>query len=499
MKFIPLSLFILLLLSTNLLPQNGLGYIEEPLKLRYSAAPDSLAQARGIYNNILNNCRQIVAEEGTDYKKHKALFKFFHKNLLRKYDLEADIPSLLFYKKFDCLTAVALYAAICEDLNLTCTINKTDTHVYIKFPYDDENKIIELTDPKDGFDYLRDPEEYLEYLIEYKLITQEDLDKKGVDGIYYDYINSSTDAGKNQITAWLLYEMSMSAYFKENYALSYACINEALTFSQEKDIVDGFAYSLDAYGAALTTKRQDIDTLLFRALRLPVENRTLEETIYNRTADYFQNLYMSGKFINVDSLYMSITERKWVSSELPARFEELYCQYEASGIENMFISGKSEEAFQKSKKLYPYMEKNYAAKNIATKACLFYCAILAQQNKKDKLAELLDSAIVYFNDNQIIREGYIEAKIDIYQRLFEEDETAAEEGMNRLYAQFPESDMAKRGQAVILHHKAMAKIRQRKYKEALKIIKSALQLFPENKFLLSDLELTNDLVKNNSN
>ncbi len=208
-KFLLLAVIFFLFLTQNL---RVMGQTEHDFKnLQFHSAYE-----KSIFENILNHKtfdtlglfmaidKEITAEDVLKTKKKffeqsynfyntynrnkplskfiKDLFNFVHTSYLRRYDADVYFNSIDKNGNYNCVTASAFYSLFFNRYNILYSIKESPTHVYLIADPGTFNIKIETTSPTEGYSM---PDEkfkrsYLDYLLETKSITKEEIANDGV-------------------------------------------------------------------------------------------------------------------------------------------------------------------------------------------------------------------------------------------------------------------------------------------------------------------------------
>ena len=217
-KFLLLTTIIfsqILFAQNNINDEKGLNFINELLNAESIADSNEIASYDKMYTNILAVVKEKTENLKNNYAKYDTIFNILHAKYLKRYSKESKISDLFQNKNYNCLTSTCLYHALCKDLGLKINIYGTSGHVYASVPGNDSSKIIvEMTDPAEGFDFGKNEDDYLEYLLEFKIITRDELKKKTVDEIYNEYIEKSVKVNGHDLVS--LYYGNLGAYAFSN-------------------------------------------------------------------------------------------------------------------------------------------------------------------------------------------------------------------------------------------------------------------------------------------
>lgn len=214
----------------------------------------------------INDCAKVLEKETegmSESKKIKFIYKYVHQRFLKMYKLHNNFADIFDNGEYNCVSGSALYALIFEKMNIPCQIVEMPAHVYL-IAYPLTHKIrIETTDPKHGYVKFNNNhiENYVKYLLESKLILQQEIDTSTIDNIFdrhyfaasgvtlkalagiqysnfylYDYENSNHDEGFSEIKkAYYLNPDQRTRYLLKS-AVAYRVNNNS--YSDKKTVDD---------------------------------------------------------------------------------------------------------------------------------------------------------------------------------------------------------------------------------------------------------------------
>ena len=147
-------------------------------------------------------------------KKVKAVYKAVHRTFLKVYKLQNSFSDIFEKGEYNCVSSTALFAIVFDKMEIPFRIQEQPQHVYITAYPQDESMLIETTSPDNGYLKLSPTmvQKYVKYLLNNKLITQEEYDREPPESIFAKnyYTSSGIDLAK------------MPGIQYSNYALYYA-------------------------------------------------------------------------------------------------------------------------------------------------------------------------------------------------------------------------------------------------------------------------------------
>lgn len=115
----------------------------------------------------------------------QTIFETVHDGLLKKYEFENQFCEIFRTGYYNCVSATAVYSYMLGRLGIHHAIVEVPSHVYVVAGFEDEDWVMESTDPAQGYYKLseKDREEQIDLLVTQKLITREQRDSPQLDSI----------------------------------------------------------------------------------------------------------------------------------------------------------------------------------------------------------------------------------------------------------------------------------------------------------------------------
>lgn len=175
--------------------------------------------------------RASVLKTKNRKRKIKLIFNRIHEGMFVFYNEPALFPHIFSNGSYNCVTGTALYAIVLEQFDIPYKIIELTNHVYIVAYPDEDEIIIESTNPEKGYLNVSDnyKEEYIKYLKKIKLINNEDLmlnTSKLFEKYYYE--NGKIDI--QQLLGIHYYNNSLFLLINGDFQLSVQQIEKGLLF-----------------------------------------------------------------------------------------------------------------------------------------------------------------------------------------------------------------------------------------------------------------------------
>jgi len=245
------------------------------------------------WNKVLDEIVDDKFNRKSPEKKVKEIYKRLHENLLVKYELHNKYPEIYKNGFYNCVSATAMYAMALEACDIPYQIKEAPTHVYLVAYPDQENILIESTDPQNGY-ITFDPvfkRKYVENLSAAKLISQQELRGSNTEDLFRTHYFGNENIDLNALAG-----------------IQYA--NNALLLLEEGDIELSF-YQLEK---AFLLYPSDRYRLLLVGLAVDILHQTAPDDLltayyYAKIARYSENEVtideMAGEFMRISQAYLT--------------------------------------------------------------------------------------------------------------------------------------------------------------------------------------------------
>ena len=456
-----------------------------------------LNQYHAIYNRILTECSNALQEKQTLYLKHEAMFDLLHSNYLKKYQTNSYLTKLFDEKEFNCVTAVLLYNMLCNDLNLKINLYETPAHVYITVPdHNNEEFNVELTDPVDGFDSKLDNSEYIEYLLDYKLITEEELKEKGEDKVYREFISETHKINSRDLIA--IYFANLGAYnlMKDSTEKAFNLYKKSIHFEYDSTRAKSLAFVLISHVENIQKDLNKLNRFLLENIDSIPNDKNYYEQMINSCVIAINNNLERNDFETSDSIFSKLTlvlPSIMVNTEYFARID---IAIKSEKIQNKIIRGEYETAYNIATELYAKNKNNSKLLDIYLQCGSIFMYNLGLKRETDRLIEVADSMFTNAPGIKSVEDNYVLACINAVVNcgLYKTNQYKSKEILFAAYKKLPENEGIKQTIAYLYHEIAMSEIRNREYKKAMETLNTGLKYDPENWELKHEISLTKELL-----
>jgi tetratricopeptide (TPR) repeat protein len=459
---------------------------------------NQINQIENLITSLVEDLKSKIRAKDKVNKKGETIFKYLHKRVFKINKEKAKLNQVFTTGEFNCLTGSCLYYHICQVFQIPAHIFLSPLHVYSVIQDKQKKIIVEITEPKKGYNFKIDKKKILKYFLEYKLVPQDEYDQKGADYIYDQYISSS-----HQIDPALLiggvYSNCGLAFLQEN-DLENAVINmeKALMIDRENEIFqNNYKLTIEVFGDSYYEIEKFLPFFKNSLYLLNGDRLFLESSISLARNGIFY--FCDDKRDFKSSLDLIHSFRNIVNNEkfllAIQDFEKSVRYEEAITYQNR---GNYEKAFNSFSSLYHADKNDIKTKDALVDVGIFYAKRLVEQDQNyDKANSIMDSLYSKCPDYPSVKETYtgtLMAPIYFDISVKNSQEKTLKIAL-KAYDFNPEHPRVQMQIAKIYHDKAMKKIRENKTEEAKKLISKGLIYAPKNVTLLEELRMIDEQLK----
>lgn len=246
-----------------------------------------------------------ILSQTSKTKTYKYLHKEIQKTFFTKFVDSAQLPHLYRKGEYNCLMGTSIYSYFLQKMKVPYQVMEAPGHVYVKTNINGKEINFETTIPKEQGTYIVSVEEkqkFVDQLLESKIISSEDLVKKGYEKCYRDYLYDTSFLSMKSLVGMAYFNSAAFAIQKANYKKAISQYEKCKLF----------------YNSKMTEYNQNL------AVAYLVEMESKKENNYKQTAKYIlqYNTKLIGTFVeqNVHSnMYKLLME----NSDFEG-FKELY-------------------------------------------------------------------------------------------------------------------------------------------------------------------------------
>lgn len=452
----------------------------------------------GQFNLMTEKLSGKIKPNHSPQKKAKNIFKYLHKQVLKKYQLDAAFSDVFRSGKYNCLTATALFYMTAEKFSLPVDIYLTPTHVYSVLETDDRKYIIELTSPKKGFDHDDDQEEYIRYLLEYKLISEAELAAKGAAQIYNEYIEERRKIAPELLVPTTYNNIFAFSLQKDNFDSSFCAIRKAAFLDPGSNKYrHSYQKTLLGVVGSNASRSSNFWGEIVKSLAFFRESQELVEPLWELAYAVAHDAIdthrdYSGAIDMLDMLKAQVP----VDSLNRRKISELEKYVLSSRVQQLYRRGMYEESYAILRPLYSAYPEDERLVDGMLDLGIKYAYYLADRGKISEAAVIMDSLRSDFDAFPIVKEAYV----NIIMRHIADDMMAGsnypmvEEWLLRALDVDPANLTIMEALPRVYHYWGMQKVRENRLWEARRIIKKGLGIARTDQQLKEDLEQVENAI-----
>ena len=214
-------------------------------------------------------------------KRIKRMYESVHERFFRKYEDIVYFSQIFENGTYNCVSATAVYAYIFDQIDVPYALKHAPGHVFM-IAYPDSYKIILETTAPGAYGFISpkdsDVKDQIQQLLDFKLITEEEVSEKGESKVFMDFFYGEERLGKEALVGMQYHNKGLEYLEEEAYKKALNCINRSLTF---------FPYKPSEF------------------LRIGLIGLSLEETEYNTE----QDIEYLVEVLNTDTFSRDVTTK----------------------------------------------------------------------------------------------------------------------------------------------------------------------------------------------
>ncbi len=431
-------------------------------------------------------------------KKSQTIFKFLHKDVLKRYSESVRFRDLFLKNEYNCLTSTILFTIAADRYDIPYALKLTPTHIYIVSDPHGENVIVEMTDPKKGFDFVPRQKEYIQYLLDYKLITEQELQEAGPEAIYNEHIQGSVTVDRMALLAAEYNNIAISYLDELDYENALCYIKKALVFDDGHE-----TYRYSYYLTLDVFLRQDLNAYsnyldeLEQGLFIAAADTVVAAGFWEYARYVFNDLVVRRQDFDQG---LDLLNRLKLRIGSQAFYQPRIVDTERIILENRLAAkyrlGHYEEAFQFAGELYRAYPEIRIYKDRYVDVGLQYAQKYVREGQIDSLYTVMDSMLVECSEYAILRTQYVamiwNSVIPSLQIGNDLKTTAGH--LEKAYSIDNKNVQVRQALTHVYHELAMSQVRRQRLRTARRYVMKGLGLDPGNVTLKQDLNLIDDAI-----
>ena len=451
------------------------------------------------YESHLADLKSKIRDRDSNYKKAEIIFKYLHEKVFLRYSLNATVADLQLSNIYNCVTATSFFVSMAEEFNIPFTIYETPAHVYASITHRNKEIIVELTAPKDGFDFGSNMEELLQTLVDSKLISRDELAEKGPEQLYREYIARTISISKRQLLGIQYYNEALIKAEVNEYEDAYDQMNKALILYPNEVFSEAFKYlvTISQLDFTLdTSKKYSLLTKLFLSSR---NDSVLTYTLVNHLGELIEDMLKLEENFELTAELLSDVKANIIhDSFIDERLNNYYVYMYTVFAQNASLKGETLDAKENIEKALKIDPNNSRLITYYVSLTSSYATKLSQQGSFKTARSIIDELDAIYPDGYpIVKEARVQIILDalVPIQIVIENESMLIPELELAKSIQPDNIYLKSFSATIFHELAMQQIRRGNYQKAKILILSGLDYAPINATLRSDLDLINEMLK----
>ncbi|MEP5047312.1 MAG: hypothetical protein ABJ006_03105 [Balneola sp.] len=451
------------------------------------------------YSNHLATLRSKIRERDSDKKKAETIFKYLHDEVFLQYELNAVVADLSERWTYNCVTATSFFVSMAEEFGIPFQIYETPAHVYASIRHRNEEIILELTAPKDGFDFSSNMESLLQTLVDSKLISRDELAEKGAEQLYQEYVAKTIPISKKQLLAIQYHNDALIKASGENYAEAYDQMNKAIKLYPNDTFSEAFKYIVTISQLNFTLEADKKFLLISKLLESTKNDSTLTYSLVNHLGELIEDLLkFEENFDLVNELLQNVENNVLTDAFITSKLNEYYIYMYTVFAQNSSLKGETLEAKRNIEKALALSPENSRLTTYYISVTSNHATKLSQIGLFETARSTIDElAANYPAGYPIIKEARVQIILDalVSIPMVIENESKLVPELELAYSIQPDNIYLKSFSATVFHELAMQQVRRSNYQKAKNLILDGLKYNSSDPTLLSDLKLINEILE----
>jgi tetratricopeptide (TPR) repeat protein len=179
-------------------------------------------------------------------KDIKYIYDYVHQRFLKRYSELAYFDEIFKAGTYNCVSAVALYALVFEELKIPYVVKETPTHVYIIAEPETEQLLIETTDPNSGFASFSPgfKQNFVGSLIAMKLISDSEVAQKGLEAVFDEFYFGGKSLKLRDLSSLQYYNKGVNEFNEGAFKMAYETLKKAYFIYPNEQTKEMLKYSI---------------------------------------------------------------------------------------------------------------------------------------------------------------------------------------------------------------------------------------------------------------
>lgn len=436
--------------------------------------------------------KENIDADDSNLKKGENLYKFVHDRVLRKYSGEASATKLMTSGEFSCVTATALYYHLGTIVGLPVMFHVTPFHVCPILDIRGRKIWVELTQPKGGFDVEYDQEKLVDLLLENKLVTKGELDQKGQETVYNEFIHGHYQDSVAAILGYHYYNCALNLDRLGKSEETFWALAKARSLEREDEAI---ARVFDV-SFHVVSSLQKLTTPYFKVAKAYFQSRGDDSTVIVDAVSSarvgVENLIQTQRDIGQADSILRMLEGLHFSTDLLRRpLAELRQSVFVNKGLDLNRKGRYQEAYATISTELKRDSLNAKLQDIYVQVGMDYVQKLLTSGNDDLAIATVDSMYRRMPFYEKLRDSY--ARIMVASMMatgkYRASPAKAREGLIKVFEMDSMNTYVREALASVHHELAMNEIRKGNWRSAEGRILEGLRFVPNHEYLKSDLDL----------
>lgn len=359
------------------------------------------------FNAWLSRHEKPIQRKRTIQDKARHIYKALHEELFAKYDPYATVSSLFDTKAYGCLSANIIFYLTCTHFGIPTLLYTSPGHLFSAIPIGSRTLNVELTDPKNGFDFTNQEDEYISYLLTYKIITEEELRIKGPSIIYREIVLDARRAEPIELLSMIYSNKASLLATNKNLEDAYSEAEKSTIFSPQIPEYQNL-YKL-YFGLLLKQRIHDVE------FSVSITERSMDR-LHNDT-DFVTQVcpaFLSGievlaskskDYQSAQSRANATLSKLIITKRMQEEIDNFQINLTHQWAISLYNRGQYDEAWKKIRTVVDHSDsKEYQETYV--QICAAYAYSEAQKGRIEFALHLLDSLDISHFEYPILRQTY---------------------------------------------------------------------------------------------
>ncbi len=451
------------------------------------------------YSKHLSELQSKIRNRNSDKKKAEKIFEYLHEEVFLKYELESLVPDLINSNAYNCVTATSLFVSYAEEFGIPFKIYETPAHVYASIMDGNKEAIVELTAPKDGFDFDTDKENVLQTLVESKLISRDELNEKGAEQVFSEYVTETIPISKKELLAIQYYNEALIKANQKDFDSAYNQMNKAILLYPNPTFFTAYEYLASISQTDFTLTAEKKLSLLNSMLNVSDRDSIVTYSLVNHLGELIEDLLKDEEnYSEVEQLLHDVQKNVLSDDFITQKLNEYEIYMFTVFAQTASLKGETLSARENIGKALEIDPESSRLNTYYVSVTSNYALRLSQTGLFETARNIIDELEQkYPQGYPVIKQAKVQIILDALvpiPKSVENKETLTTQLEIAKQLQ-PENIYLKSFASEIFHELAMEQIRRSDYQDAKDLILQGLTFDSSNSLLRSDLELINDILK----